>query len=93
MTVTLTGRLICTTAQEAALVRQHLPEHIRLSQADAGCLLFRIAQTADPLVFEVEEVFTSRADFESHRDRARTSPWAEATAQLRRDYRLDEAQG
>ncbi len=93
MTVTLTGRLICTSAHEAALVRQHLPEHLRLSRADAGCILFRIAQTYDPLVFEVEEVFASRADFEAHRDRARTSPWAEATAQLRRDYLLNEAQG
>ena len=33
MTVALTGRLICITEAEAARVRAHLPEHIRLTRA------------------------------------------------------------
>ncbi|MGQ0611055.1 MAG: putative quinol monooxygenase [Paracoccaceae bacterium] len=90
--IRLTGRLICAAAEEAATVRLHLPAHLRLSRADAGCLSFKIAQSADPLVFDVDESFQTRADFEAHRDRARQSDWARATADLRRDYRLDEGQ-
>lgn len=90
--IRLTGRLICATAEEAATVRLHLPEHLRLSRADAGCLSFEIAPGADPLVFDVDESFRTRADFEAHRDRARQSAWARATADLRRDYHLQEVQ-
>lgn len=34
--ITVTGTLTCSTADEAALVAAMLPEHIRLSRAEPG---------------------------------------------------------
>jgi quinol monooxygenase YgiN len=42
----LEGRLIFKDEAEAALVAQHLPEHIRLSRAEPGCLSFEVPQIA-----------------------------------------------
>ncbi|PZQ51685.1 MAG: antibiotic biosynthesis monooxygenase [Rhodovulum sulfidophilum] len=86
--VRLTGRLICGSAREAELVRRHLPEHLRLTRAEPGCVSFDVSRTADPLVWRVEECFVDRAAFEAHRRRTRASDWWGATAEIRRDYRI-----
>lgn len=88
MTVALSGRLICATPEEAARLRAHLPDHIRLTRAEPGCLAFHVAPTADPLVWEVSERFTDRAAFATHQARTADSPWAAATAGIRRDYTI-----
>lgn len=88
MTVTLTGRLICTTEAEAGRIRARLADHIRPTRAEPGCLRFDVAETADPLVWQVDETFTDRAAFEAHRARTRTSRRAQETAGIRRDFRI-----
>lgn len=88
--ITLTGRLLCTTAEEAARVRAHLPAHIALTRAEPGCLSFEVTPTADPLVWQVSERFTDRPAFHAHQTRAAASPWARATAGIRRDYTVTE---
>lgn len=85
--ITLTGRLICASATEADIVREHLPEHIRLTRAEPGCLSFHVTPTDDPLVWQVDEAFADRAAFEAHQTRTRASAWYKATAHLRRDFR------
>ncbi|ABF64597.1 hypothetical protein TM1040_1864 [Ruegeria sp. TM1040] len=40
--VYLSGHLFCASAQEQALVEQYLPEHIRLTRAEPGCLSFEV---------------------------------------------------
>ena len=40
--VHLSGHLFCASAQERALVEQYLPEHIRLTRAEPGCLSFEV---------------------------------------------------
>lgn len=90
MAVELTGRLICADAAEAALVRAHLPEHLRLTRAEPGCERFEVA-AAGPLTWQVDERFTARADFEAHQARTRVSAWGRATAGIRRDFRVFEA--
>jgi quinol monooxygenase YgiN len=84
--ITLTGHLICTSAAEVALIRAYLPEHIRLSRAEAGCLSFEVSETADPLVWTVRETFTDQAAFEAHQARTRASDWFRATASIQRAY-------
>jgi quinol monooxygenase YgiN len=84
-TVRLSGHLRCASPQEADLVARHLPEHVRLSRAEPGCLSFDITATDDPLVWRVEERFIDRAAFEFHRRRTRASAWWEATAAVKRD--------
>jgi len=88
--ITLTGFLVCTTAEEAARVRTHLPDHIALTLAEPGCLSFQVTPTGDPMVWQVAETFTDRAAFEAHQSRAARSAWAEASAGVRRDYSIRE---
>ncbi|MCV2878385.1 antibiotic biosynthesis monooxygenase [Sedimentimonas flavescens] len=90
MALYLSGRLICSDAKQAEIVRAHLPEHIRLTHLEPGCLSFQVTQTADPLVWTVEEAFTDRAAFEAHQARTRVSDWGKATTDIPRDYELRE---
>ncbi|MDX5357057.1 MAG: antibiotic biosynthesis monooxygenase, partial [Rhodobacterales bacterium] len=71
-------------------VRDHLPEHVALTHAEPGCLAFQVTPTDDPLVWKVAETFADQAAFEAHQRRTATSPWARATAGLRRDYTLSK---
>lgn len=86
--IRVTGTLTCTTASDAALVRLHLPEHIRLSRAEPGCLTFDVKPTDDPLVWRLDESFADGAAFEAHQARTRSSDWFRATAHLKRDFRV-----
>lgn len=88
--IRVTGTLTCATTAEAVIVRARLPEHIRLSRAEPGCLSFTVEPTANPLVWRLEESFTDRAAFEAHQARTRASDWFSATAGLHRDFRVTE---
>ncbi len=86
--VRLTGKLICLSDAEVALVRDFLPEHIRLTLEEPGCISFDVTQSGDPLVWIVEEVFVDQAAFDAHQTRTRASQWAKKTASIQRDYRI-----
>lgn len=86
--VRLTGRLICGSAEQAAIVRSRLAEHVCLTRAEPGCLTFSVEATDDPLVWWVEESFTDREAFLLHQSRTRASAWAVATAGILRDYEV-----
>lgn len=89
--ITVTGTLTCATAEEAALVRAHLPDHIRLSRAEPGCLTFNVEPTDDPLVWRLDESFADKAAFKAHGDRMRLSAWYQVTAGLARKFEVREA--
>lgn len=91
MSVSLTGHLICTTEDQAATVQRHLPDHIRLSRAEPGCLAFEVAQIA-PLIWQVRESFATRADFDAHQTRTRASDWFRLTSGIAREYEIAEDQ-
>jgi quinol monooxygenase YgiN len=86
--IQLSGQLICKTKAEADIVRAHLPDHIRLSRAEPGCLSFNVTQDADQLVWSVSESFTNRAAFDAHQARTRASLWGQATAHLERRFNV-----
>ena len=88
MGVTLNGFLRCENPDEAARVRAALPDHIRLTRAEQGCLSFEVTQTPNPLVWAVAEEFTDPAAFEAHQARAQASDWALATKGIARDYQI-----
>jgi quinol monooxygenase YgiN len=88
--IRVTGRLICATSEDAAIVARHLPEHIRLSRAEPGCLNFDVTQSADPLVWVLDETFADRAAFDAHGARMRGSAWFAATAHLKRDFQVNK---
>ena len=71
--IRVTAILTCLAPADAAIVALHLPDHIRLSRAEPGCLTFTVTPTSDPLVWQLDESFTDRAAFEAQRARTRAS--------------------
>ncbi|APX11609.1 putative quinol monooxygenase [Tateyamaria omphalii] len=88
MGVTLNGFLRCASESEADRVRAALPEHVRLTRAEPGCVRFDVVPTDDPLVWTVSEAFTDPAAFKAHQARAAKSDWARDTAGIARDYTI-----
>jgi len=87
--ITLTGFLIARTLDEADRIAANLPEHIRLTRAEPGCLGFEVIRSqSDPCRFAVTEAFTDRAAFQAHQTRTAASPWARISAGIPRDYTI-----
>jgi len=85
--IRLSGRLICKDEAEAQIVADYLPEHIRLSRAEPGCLRFDAAPTENPLVWQLDEAFVDEAAFQAHQTRNRASLWWEKSQAIQRDFR------
>lgn len=68
-------------------MRTFLPEHVRLSRAEPGCLGFAVVQTADPMTWQVNERFVDQPAFDAHQTRTRASPWFGATRHIQRRFR------
>lgn len=86
--VSLRGLLLCEDEGQAAIVREHLTQHIALTRAEQGCISFEVNATNDPLMWEVSELFASREAFESHHKRVRSSEWGATTREIRREYTI-----
>ncbi|MBF9035900.1 antibiotic biosynthesis monooxygenase [Rhodobacterales bacterium HKCCE2091] len=86
MTFVLEGRLICASDEEARIVEEHLPEHIRLTRAEDGCISFDVRPGEAERTWEVRERFADQESFEAHQERTRNSAWGRATAGIDRDY-------
>jgi quinol monooxygenase YgiN len=84
--VRLTGQLLCATDADAALVAGHVPTHIALSRAEPGCITFDVVQTANPLIWQVDESFTDQAAFDAHQTRTRASEWFALSAHIPRQF-------
>lgn len=83
---TLTGTLTCSTQADLEMVQQYLPEHIRLSQAEPGCVRFDVVQGDDPMVWHLDEAFVDAEAFASHQKRTSMTIWAVKSAGLARDF-------
>jgi quinol monooxygenase YgiN len=86
--VRLSGQLICANGDEAAVVARHVPVHIALTLAEPGCLSFTVVQTADPLIWQVDESFTDQAAFDAHQTRTKTADWARLSAHIERRFTI-----
>ncbi len=90
MQVRVHGQLICRSADEAEIVLQHLPLHVSLTRAEPGWVKsFEVRQTADPLVWQVEEQFVDEAAFDAHQERVAMSEWGRATSGIERRYAIE----
>jgi quinol monooxygenase YgiN len=67
-----------------------LPDHIRLTRDEPGCLSFEVTPSADPLIWQVEERFADRAAFDAHQARVVQSDWGAQTKGITRDYTVTE---
>jgi (4S)-4-hydroxy-5-phosphonooxypentane-2,3-dione isomerase len=90
--VVLSGFLVITD-QDREIIEAHLPRHIRLTRAETGCLAFAVAPDPHNAArYLVKETFASKAAFETHQARVKTSDWGRATAHMQRHYTI-ESQG
>lgn len=84
--VHLTGTLK-VPADRIEAVLAALPEHIALTRAERGCLVFDVAQSPDdPLCLIVHETFRDQAAFDAHQARNAASSWARITQGMPRHY-------
>ena len=87
--VRLSGFLRCASMQDVAHVIDYLPDHLRLTRAEPGCISFDVSQTDDALVWRVEEIFADRDAFDFHQQRTRASEWFTATSTIPREYHVE----
>ncbi|MFG6493171.1 putative quinol monooxygenase [Microbacterium sp. P03] len=87
--VRVRGQLICTTEEQARVVRLHLPEHIALTRDEPGCRSFTVTATDDPMTWTVEERFDDESAFEEHRKRVTGSEWGRVTTGIERRYSIE----
>lgn len=88
MGVILSGHLDVPDA-DIATVEAHLPTHIALSRAEAGCISFDVRpDPANPNRYLVDEEFRDQAAFDAHQARVKASDWGKATAHLAREYQI-----
>lgn len=87
--VILKGYLLVPPADLPA-VKQELPNHIRLTRKEAGCLVFEVSQDHENAQrFNVYEEFSSKEAFAAHQVRVRSSKWCEITAGMERYYEIE----
>lgn len=86
--IQLTGQLRCASARQIETVRRFLPEHIRLTRAERGCLLFEVLPASEPGVWHVRERFEDADAFRAHQARVAQSEWGRATADIERAYEI-----
>ncbi|MDA8585444.1 antibiotic biosynthesis monooxygenase [Rhodobacteraceae bacterium] len=84
----MSGRLICASSQDVETVYIHLPEHIRRTREEPGCITFDVVPTDDPMIWRVAECFRDADAFKFHQHRTRGSTWWSATANIQRDFKV-----
>lgn len=84
--LTLTGYILVPDDDLSAVIAA-LPEHIALSQAEAGCVHFSVTQHPDnPNRFDVKETFINTDAFHKHQKRLQNSHWASVSHRATRHY-------
>lgn len=90
-TVTLSGYVLAAPEDLHAVLKA-LPEHVRLTRAETGCLVFNVTQdSTNPLRFTVYEEFTDQAAFKAHQERIKGTAWRAASQNMSRHYDIKNA--
>ena len=88
--VTLKG-FITVPEKDLSVVKEELINHRNLTQNEAGCLVFEVAQSeSNPNRFYVYEEFINKSAFEFHQKRVKDSYWGEVTVNVERHYEIFE---
>jgi len=76
---------------EIITVKEALPLHIKLTQQEKGCLVFKVMEDKlNKNIFNVYEEFTSKQSFEAHQNRVQGSEWGRLTKYCDRHYQIIE---
>ncbi|WP_394182942.1 putative quinol monooxygenase [Marinomonas posidonica] len=90
--ITLTGHIM-VPHQDLNQVQQALSEHIKLTQEETGCLVFKVTQNVhNPLRFEVYEEFIDQAAFDLHQARVKASLWGQVAQNVERFYNVSHSE-
>lgn len=79
-------------AERLTAVEAALPEHVRLTHAEPGCVYFSVTpcgEVAGRLI--VSEIFADQSAFEAHQARTAASAWFEVTKDIPRQYKIRTA--
>ena len=86
--VILQGYIVVSDSDLKA-VKAELPNHIRLTRAEAGCIVFNVVQDSQtPNLFDVYEKFADQAAFEQHQTRVKGSYWGQVASNVERHYSI-----
>lgn len=88
--ITLSGTLTCPTPDDLTIIQTYLPDHIALSRAEPGCVTFTAVQSANPMVWQIDETYTDKKAFEAHQTRNRASIWWDKSQSIVRDFQITE---
>ncbi|CAJ1877458.1 putative quinol monooxygenase [Aeromonas veronii] len=78
---------IIVPPNDLAAVKDELDNHIYLTRAETGCLIFKVTQDpVNPCRFDVYEEFVDDAAFQAHQARVKSSRWGEITVNVERHY-------
>ena len=87
--ITLKG-FIVVPADELDTVKAELDNHVQLTIAEEGCLVFEITQDqSNPNRFNVYEEFEDEQCFQAHQLRVRSSKWGAVTTNVERHYQVE----
>lgn len=71
-------------------VKAALPEHIRLTRAESGYLVFTVTECPTKFNrFEVYEEFADEAAFRYHQERVTASPWSTYAKSVERHFQIE----
>lgn len=88
--IALSGRLTCADAGQLMTVLALLPDHLRQSREEPGCLRFDLWQDDDPRIWHLSELFLDAEAFAAHGERSRDSAWGRESASFARDFHRRE---
>lgn len=87
MSVVILNGFIIVPHNDLAVVKDELDNHICLTRAETGCLIFEVTQDhINPCRFDVYEEFVDQAAFQTHQARVKSSRWGEITVNVERHY-------
>jgi quinol monooxygenase YgiN len=76
--------------EDLSAVREELPNHIKLTLQEEGCLVFEVLPDEQIVSrFNVYEEFSDRHSFELHQQRVNDSRWGMVTRNVERHYQVD----
>ena len=70
-------------------VKNAMPDHIRASRSEPGCLFFELTHDADvPGRINVKEAFTSLEAFDFHQENRKDTHWSNITVGITRNFEI-----
>ncbi|MEN3759997.1 putative quinol monooxygenase [Aeromonas veronii] len=78
---------ILVSQNDLMAVKDELDNHIQLTRAETGCLIFQVTQDPlNPCRFDVYEEFVDKVAFQAHQARVKSSRWGKITINVERHY-------